>query len=64
MRARIEGNPPRIQTWIKGKRVMDWTDTQKRLPDTGSIALQVHVGGDLTKQFVRYRKVRVKELGR
>jgi len=64
LRARIEGNPPRIQTWIKGKKVMDWTDTQKRLPDTGSIALQIHGGGDLTKQFVRYRKVRVKELGK
>ncbi|MGV3724306.1 MAG: 3-keto-disaccharide hydrolase [Actinomycetota bacterium] len=64
LRARIEGNPPRIQTWIKGRKVMDWTDTQKRLPDTGGIALQIHGGGDLTKQFVRYRKVRVKELGR
>ncbi len=32
-------------------------------PDTGGIALQVHGGGgDLRKQFVRYRKVRVKEL--
>ncbi|KKL83007.1 hypothetical protein LCGC14_1979060, partial [marine sediment metagenome] len=38
------------------------TDGEKRHPDTGGIALQVHGGGDYTKQFVRYRKVRVKEL--
>jgi hypothetical protein len=41
---------------------MEYTDTEKRLSDQGGIALQVHGGGDLTKQFVRYRNVRVKEL--
>lgn len=41
---------------------MDFTDTETRLPDAGGIALQVHGGGDYTKQFVRYRNVRVKEL--
>ena len=30
--------------------------------DKGGIALQVHGGGDYTKQFVRYRNIRVKEL--
>jgi hypothetical protein len=62
LRARIEHNPPHITTWINGVRIMDWTDTQKRLPDRGRIALQVHGGGDLTKQFVRYRNIRVKRL--
>ena len=62
LRARIVGNPPHITTWINGVKFMDWTDTQKRLPDTGGIALQVHGGGDLTKQFVRYRNIRVKKL--
>jgi hypothetical protein len=62
LRARIVGNPPNIKTWINGVQVMDWTDTQKRLPDTGGIALQVHAGGDMTKSFVRYRKIRVMEL--
>jgi hypothetical protein len=62
LRARIEGNPPKITTWIKGVKFMEIQDTQKRLPDQGGIALQVHGGGDYTKQFVRYRKVRVKEL--
>ncbi len=63
LRARIVGNPPHIATWINGVRFMDWTETQKRHPDQGGIALQVHGGGDLTKQFVRYRHLRLKRLG-
>ncbi len=62
LRARIVGNPPHITTWIKGVKFMDFTDTEKRLGDSGGIALQIHGGGDYTKQFVRYRKIRVKEL--
>lgn len=63
LRARIVGNPPKIITWINGVRFMEFADTEKRHPDTGGIALQVHGGGgDLTKHFVRYRKVRVKAL--
>lgn len=61
-RAKITGNPPSIVTWINGVRFMEWSDKEKRHPDKGGIALQVHGGGDYTKQFVRYRKVRVKEL--
>jgi hypothetical protein len=62
LRARIEGNPPTMTTWINRVRFMEWKDTEKRHPDEGSIALQVHGGGDYTKQFVRYRNVRVKVL--
>lgn len=62
LRARIVGNPPTITTWIKGVKFMEYTDTEKRHQPRGGIALQVHGGGDFTKQFVRYRKVRVKEL--
>ena len=51
-----------MTTWINGKKFMEWTDKEKRHPDKGGIALQVHGGGDFTKQFVRYRKIRVKEL--
>ena len=62
-RARIENNPPHITTWINGVQIMDWTDSlAKRHPDTGGIALQVHGGGDHTKEFVRYRNIRVKKL--
>jgi 3-keto-disaccharide hydrolase len=62
LRARIRGNPPSITTWIKGVKFMEFTDKEKRHPDKGGIALQVHGGGDYTKQFVRYRNIRVKEL--
>ncbi|HEY3320357.1 MAG TPA: DUF1080 domain-containing protein [Planctomycetota bacterium] len=62
LRAKIVGNPPTITTWIKGVKFMEWTETEKRLGDKGSIGLQVHGGGDLTKQFVRYRNIRVKRL--
>jgi hypothetical protein len=67
LKARITGNPPTITTWIKGVKFMEYTDTKKRLPDTGGIALQVHGGGyggpgDLTKLVVRYRNIRVKKL--
>ncbi len=62
LRARITGNPPHIVTWIKGVKFMEWTETEKRLGDKGSIGLQVHGGGDFTKQFVRYRNIRIKVL--
>lgn len=63
LRARIVGNPPTIMTWINGVRFMEFTDSEKRHPDTGGIALQVHGGGgDLTKYYVRYRNIRVKPL--
>lgn len=62
LRARIVGNPPTITTWINGVKIMEWTETEKRHPDTGGIALQVHGGGDHTREFVRYRNIRVKEI--
>jgi len=62
LRARIEGNPPKIITWINGVRFMEFTDTAKRHPDEGGIALQIHGGGDLVGQFVRYKNIRVKVL--
>ncbi len=61
LRARIVGNPAKIETWIKGTKFMEHQDKVKRMDD-GSIALQVHGGGDFTKQYVRYRNVRVKVL--
>lgn len=62
LRARIEGNPPHITTWINGVKIMEWKETEVRHPDSGHIALQVHGGGDYTKQYVRYRNVQVKKL--
>lgn len=62
LRARIVGNPPKITTWINGVRFMEFEDSEKRHPDAGGIALQVHGGGDSTREFVRYRNIRVKVL--
>jgi hypothetical protein len=62
LRARIVANPPHITTWIKDVKFMDWTETEKRHPDKGSIGLQIHAGGDSTKEFVRYRNIQVKRL--
>jgi hypothetical protein len=62
LRARIVNNPPKIISWINGVRFMEFEDQEKRHPDAGGIALQIHGGGDLTKQFVRYRNIRVKVL--
>jgi hypothetical protein len=63
LRARIEGNPPHITTWINGVQIMEWQEKTARHPEKGRIGLQVHGGGDFTKQFVRYRNIRVKKLG-
>jgi hypothetical protein len=62
LRARIEGNPPKVTTWIKGVKFLEWTDKEKHHTDKGGIGLQVHGGGDYTKQFVRYRNIRIKVL--
>ena len=50
LKASIVGNPPKVTTYIKGIKFMEYTDTEKRLPDSGGIALQVHGGGDFTKE--------------
>jgi len=63
LRARIVGNPPTITTWINGTKFVEVHETESRHADTGKIALQVHGGGDFTKQYVRYRAIRVKRLG-
>jgi hypothetical protein len=62
LRARIEGNPPHITTWINGVKFMDWQETEVRHPAKGGIALQVHGGGNHTNEFVRYRNIQVKKL--
>lgn len=62
LKASIVGNPPKVTTYIKGIKFMEYTDTEKRLPDSGGIALQVHGGGDFTKEFVRYRNIKVRKL--
>jgi hypothetical protein len=61
-RALIENNPPHIVTYINDVKIMEWTEKELRHPASGGIALQVHGGGDFTKQFVRYRNIKVRKL--
>ena len=44
------------------KTIVQCTDKEKRHPDRGGNALQVNGGGGFTWQFVRCRKIRVREL--
>ena len=62
LRARIVSNPPHITTWINGVKIMEWQEKEIRHPAKGGIALQVHGGGDYTREFVRYRNLQVKRL--
>ena len=39
LRARIESNPPKVTTWIKGVKFMEYADTEKRLGDSGGRSL-------------------------
>jgi Domain of Unknown Function (DUF1080) len=66
IRARIEGETPRIQVWLNGRQIMDWTDTANHAAGGatfGMIGLQVH-GGERWKEggVHRFRAVAVKEL--
>jgi hypothetical protein len=66
VRARIEGDVPRIQVWINGAQVRDWKDTANHAiggATDGMIAIQIHGGGRaLPGGFWRWRNIAVKEL--
>ena len=66
MRARIEGNPPRITTWLNDEIMFQGTDTENHAINgatEGSIAIQLH-GGERWRAggFWRWRVIAVKEL--
>jgi hypothetical protein len=66
IRARIEGETPRIRVWMNGVQITDWTDTANHLIDgatDGMIAVQVHIG-DRWKAGGkhRFRNIAVREL--
>ena len=66
LRARIEGDVPRIQVWLNGERIVDWKDTENHLPggaSEGHIALQVHGGNRwIPGSKHRFRNIEVREL--
>lgn len=67
IRARIEGDIPRIQVWMNGVRVTEWADTANHAADgalDGMIAVQVHGGTQIWKEGgkQRFRNIAVREL--
>jgi len=67
VRARIQGQPPRIQAWINGTPVLNYKDTAQnekmRVPEKGFIGIQVHPGPSWGKgNKIYFRKISVKEL--
>ena len=66
LRVRVRDAAPKIEVWLNGERIVDFQDTENRLPSgaaEGSVALQVH-GGDRCKPGLehRFRSLAVKRL--
>jgi hypothetical protein len=65
IRARVEGNPPHIQVWISGTKVMDFTDAMTRsdVAASGPLAIQVHSGGRWIEDgTVAFKNIRARDL--
>jgi hypothetical protein len=63
VRARITSNPPTIDTWLNGWHISHFADDKKRIPDAGSVAIQVHGGkGWPNGAKVRFRNISIREL--
>lgn len=59
LRVRIVGNPPHITTWLNGGLIVDFQDRERRLPDRGAIALEMHGGNVHGAGSVRFRDIRI-----
>lgn len=67
VRARIKGQPPHIEAWINGTKVVDFQDSlvdgKSRVPTEGAVGIQVHPGGSVEKgNKVTCRKIMIKTL--
>lgn len=67
IRARVEGDPPTITTWINGHLITKYTSDRKfedKIGDTGSLAMQVHGGEKAWAPGgkIRFRNIKIKEL--
>jgi hypothetical protein len=64
LKARIEGQPAHVTSWLNGVKMSDFTDNRERYPREGYIGLQVHGGegawGKTSK--ARFRNIRIKEI--
>jgi lysophospholipase L1-like esterase len=64
VRARIEGDRPRIAVWLNGVKITDWSDNAGALPDDdndgwGLTAIELPVGAE---KPLRFRNVAIKQL--
>jgi hypothetical protein len=59
VRARITADPPRMQTWVNGVKIMEYVEPASIHPAKGHIGLQVH-GGERFGGTVRYRNIRMR----
>jgi len=63
VRARITSNPPLVGVWLNGVHMTHFQDDKKRIPDAGSVGIQVHGGTGWPKgAFVHFRKIAVREI--
>jgi hypothetical protein len=72
IRARIEGEAPRIRVWLNGRRIVDWQDSANHAAGgatRGMIAVQAHRSDPAKKDsrwvaggYHRFRNIAVKEL--
>jgi 3-keto-disaccharide hydrolase len=66
LRARVEGQPAHVTSWLNDVKMSDFKDNRERYPREGYIGLQVHGGakswGENSK--ARFRNIRIKELSR
>ena len=49
--------------WLNSHKIIDFVDTEVRLPAEEGIAVQVHGGGDWDGKVTRFRNIRVRPLG-
>ena len=57
------GRGPQLQQELNGWHISHFEDDKKRIPDAGSVAIQVHGGKGWPKGAkVRFRNISVREL--
>jgi hypothetical protein len=64
LKARVEGQPAHVTSWLNGVKMSDFKDNRERYPREGYIGLQVHGGqgawGEASK--ARFRNIRIREI--
>ncbi|MCI0336898.1 MAG: DUF1080 domain-containing protein [Acidobacteria bacterium] len=66
LRARIEGQPAHVTSWLNDVKMSDFKDNRERYPRDGYIGLQVHSGAGAwgEKSKARFKNIRIMEIKR